>query len=132
LRESIANALAQPRKDETALMRRISAALSAGADVEGVYVGVESLSRMIDVLGTLPSHIPLPEIVVESSCAIGLDWSQGRRQVLTLTVDDTPYVGFAALFGHEPIHGRVPFAGSLPKTLAYLFERLYPTESRTP
>jgi len=74
-------------------------------------------------------YVPPPEIVVESESEIGLDWHEGHRRVLTLTVDGTPYLGFAALSGDEPLHGRAPFAGTLPETLAYLFRRLYPTHA---
>ena len=108
------------------LLERISAALNKGAVAEGVFVKVEPFGRMFDLLAVLPPNVPPPEIVVESDSEIGLDWNEGHRRVLTLTVDETSYLGFAALFGHEPLHGRVIFAGTLPETLAYLFRRLYP------
>jgi hypothetical protein len=132
LRDSIESALTLPRaphRDETTLLlTRISAALRKGVETEGVLVDIDPFGRLFDLLRVLPAEIPLPEIVVESGREIGLDWNEGSRRVLSLTVDDTAYVGFAALFGHEPIHGRVPFAGSFPKTLAYLFSRLYASE----
>jgi hypothetical protein len=132
LRDSIQSALTLPhdeRADATAsLLTRISVALRKGVEFEGILVDVEPFGRLFDLLRVLPVRIPMPEIVVESGREIGLDWTEGSRRVLTLTVDHTPYVAFAALFGHEPIHGRVPFAGSIPPTLAYLFSRLYPTD----
>jgi hypothetical protein len=122
----------EPRGDQTTiLLTRINAALKKGVETEGVFLDVDPFGRMFDLLRVLPSDVPLPEIVVESGREIGLDWNESSRRVLSLTVDDTPYLGFAALFGHEPIHGRLPFDGSLPKTLAYLFSRLYPSERVT-
>ncbi len=44
---------------------------------------------------------------VESERTIGLDWQEGRRRILTLTVDERSSLGFAALFANEPLHGRV-------------------------
>jgi hypothetical protein len=132
LRDSIESALTPPRKasedDTTALLTRINAALKKGMEMEGVLVDVDSFGRMFDILRVLPPDIPIPDIVVESEHEIGLDWIEGTRRVVSLTVDNTPYVGFAALIGYEPIHGRVPFAGSFPKTLGYLFSRLYSDE----
>ena len=129
LRTSLELALAPPDRPRTRLiLERITAAMRKGTMVDGVFLNVEPFGRMCDLLAVLPVDVPDPEIVVESEREIGLDWHEGHRRVLALTVDDTPYVGFAALFGHEPLHGRMPFAGALPETLAYLFERLYPTD----
>lgn len=132
LRDSIEVALNPPSEtpedDVAALLARVSGALKKGSDSEGVLVDVEPFGRMFDLLRTLPREIPLPEIVVESEHEIGLDWGRGPREVLSLTIDGTPFIGFAALIGHEPIHGRALFAGDLPEILAHLFSRLYPSE----
>jgi len=126
LRSSLQVALAPPRSERNALMfTKITTALKKGSSVEGVFVSVETFGRMFDLLAVLPTAMPLPEIVIESENEIGLDWQAGDRRLLTVSVDDTPYIGFAALFGHEPLHGRMPFAGDVPGTLAYLFGRLY-------
>ncbi|MGH9349192.1 MAG: hypothetical protein ACRD26_18210 [Vicinamibacterales bacterium] len=131
LRDSIEDALnprsATPEDDVATLLTRVSAALKKGFDREGVLVDVEPFGRMFDLLRTLPREIPLPDIVVESEHEIGLDWGTGRREVLSLTIDETPFIGFAALIGHEPVHGRALLAGSLPEILAHLFSRLYPS-----
>jgi hypothetical protein len=130
LRHCIETALtpaSEPSGDQTIiLLTRVSGALKKGFDSEGVLVDADAFGRVFDVLRAVPPGTPLPEIVVESEQEIGLDWGEAPRRVLSLTVDNTPYLGYAALIGYEPIHGRVPFAGSLPKTLAYLFSRLYP------
>jgi hypothetical protein len=132
LRDSIEIALnprsETPEDDVTALLTRVGAALKKGSDSEGVLIDVEPFGRMFDLLRTLPRKIPLPDIVVESEHEIGLDWGRGPRQVLSLTIDETPFIGFAALIGHEPIHGRALFAGNLPEILAHLFSRLYSSE----
>jgi len=107
----------------------VTAALKKGTDVEGVLVKAESFGRLCDVLGAIPSDAPLPEIVIESEDEIGLDWQSGSRRVLSLTIDGSPFIGFAALIGHETHHGRAPFAGDLPKTLTDLLRRVHPIDS---
>jgi hypothetical protein len=68
----------------------------------------------------------LPQVVVESENEIGLDWDEGKHRVVSLTVRNTPMVGFAAYFGAEPLYGRTPFVGEVPETLSYLLARLFP------
>jgi hypothetical protein len=128
LRSGLVGALVPPRPSRTTLLfEKINAALRKGTATEGVLVKVEPFGRMCDVLAALPEDVPLPDIVVESASAIGLDWTEGPRRALTLTIDESPYIGVAALLGHEPLHGRMPFTGALPQTLDYLFHRLYPS-----
>jgi hypothetical protein len=96
------------------LLDRISSALRKGTTEEGVFVKIEPFRRTCELLAVLPSDVPPPEIVVES-----------ERSVLTVTVDDTSNLGFAALFGRDPLHGKIDFAGTLPETLAYLIKRVF-------
>jgi hypothetical protein len=107
------------------LFEKLSAALRKGYATEGVFVGADVFGRTCEFLSALPTTIPLPDLVVEGENQIGLDWDCGARRVLAVTVDDTPYLGFAALIGHEPVYGKTPFAGEFPQTLAYLVSRLY-------
>jgi hypothetical protein len=116
----------EPRDRRTLeMIEKIDAALKKGRQDEGVLVACEPFGRMVELMSVLPPEIPLPNPVVESENQIGLDWELGARRVLTVTVDDTPYLGYAALLGHEPVYGRVPFAGQLPQTIRYLVARLY-------
>jgi len=130
LRDSIERAVAPPEPSDrtTAILLRVTAALKKGTDLEGVFVNASSFGRMCDLLSALPLDLPLPEIVVESGNALGLDWQNGRRRVISLTVDETPFIGFAALIGHETHHGRAPFAGDPPTTITDLLRRVYPTD----
>ena len=118
LRESIEEAAAPPLADERTeeILTRVSAALKRGMEDEGVFLCVSTFGRVYDLLRALPLDVPIPEIVVESERVIGLDWQEGARRVLTVTVNDTSFLGFAALFGHEPLHGRMPFDGAIPET----------------
>jgi hypothetical protein len=126
LRNSIEAAIAPPRPPRTLeLLEKIGAALRKGKETEGVMVAVEPFGRMVELLTVLPADIPLPNLVVESESEIGLDWELNARRVLTVTVNPTPFIGYAALLGHEPVYGRVPFAGQIPETVAFLLRRVY-------
>src|SRR5262245_40550316 len=87
LRESIEEAVAPPRLTHRTftMLENVRAARRKGTDREGVLLNAECFGRMFDVLRVIPSDIPLPGIVVESDDAIGLDWQNGRRQVVSLT-----------------------------------------------
>jgi hypothetical protein len=126
LRESLREALEPPRTRAAEMFERIARALRKGRDSEGILVNVEPFGRVAAFLAMLPLEVPLPKVVVESENQIGLDWDEGVRRVLTVTINNTAYVGFAALIGHEPLHGRAPFGEQIPETVAYLLSRLYP------
>jgi hypothetical protein len=127
LRESIAKALFRTDFEDRGaeIFRRVSAALHRASAHDGIFTSPEAVSRAMDLLSLLPSTIPLPDIVVESDTEIGLDWDEGSRRVVSLTVRDNPMVGFSAFFGAEPLYGRTPFAGEVPETIRFLLHRLY-------
>jgi hypothetical protein len=115
--------LAERRSDD--IYARVSAALHNANRKDGTLTSPEAFSLTLELLNALPHDIPLPTVVVEADGNIGLDWDEGARQVVSLTVRDTPMVGFSALLGAEPLHGRTPFAGEIPQTVRYLLQRLY-------
>ena len=137
LRKSIENAIAGSEHAWSTGFDRgpeiyagVSAALHKAGAARGMFVSPDAFSRTIEFLNSLPDDIPLPAVVVESENEIGLDWDEGSRRVVSLTIRDTPMVGYAALFGAEPMHGRTPFAGELPETLRFLLARLFPHRGR--
>jgi hypothetical protein len=93
---------------------------------ERLYATTDAYTRALALMRSLPSDLPLPEIVVEDDGEIGLDWEEGPRRVLSVSVGDSPMLRYAAFVGVEPLHGRVPFAGLLPETLSFLLGRIYP------
>ena len=128
LRESMVKALASRDIDDRGdeIYRRVSAALHRASREDGTFTSPEAVGRALDILALLPPSIPLPQVVVESENDIGLDWDEGSRRVVSLTVRENPMVGFAAFFGEEPLYGRMPFVGEIPETLRFLLARLFP------
>lgn len=102
--------------------------MSALADAS-VSLSPVTLTRTLDLMNALPADAPLPEIVVESGTQIGLDWDESPRRTLSLTVDESPRVGYSSLIGRDSHYGKLEFASGarrIPKTLDQLFTDLYP------
>ena len=126
LRASLREATRPPYDRGVEIYERVVNALTKAERQDGILITPQTFNRTRDFLASLPSQIPLPEVVVESESEIGLDWDESASRVLSLTVGDTPLVGFAGLFGNEPVHGKVVFAQEVPDTLRFFFGKLYP------
>jgi hypothetical protein len=127
LRKSLADATAPALgRDDEILVRAFRAAAKA-REKNDILVDAAVFGRAIALMSALPIYYPSPTIVVEDEDEIGLDWDEGNRRIVSLTVDSTSSVGFAALFGEEPIHGSFKLgAQRTPDTLRFLLGRLYP------
>jgi hypothetical protein len=108
------------------IFNRLETALRKANDENGTLISPKAFRRAVDFIAMLPPDIPVPEVVVENDSELGLDWDEGSGQVLSLTIRDTPFVGFAAMFGLEPLYGRVALVSGIPEILALLLRRLYP------
>jgi hypothetical protein len=108
----------------------LKAALRKADDEDGTLISLETFRRAIDFITLLPPDIPVPEIVVENDSELGLDWDEGAGRVLSLTIRETQFVGFAAMFGLEPMYGRVAVVSGIPEILTLLLRRLYPNTIR--
>ena len=109
-----------------ALSRLVQASRQA-EDSHGTTVSLNTFCKTLQFMIYLPTELPLPTVVVESQEEIGLDWDEDPERVVSLTIDNSDRIGFAALFGREPIYGRVDFIRGLPQTLHYVLTRLYPS-----
>ena len=125
LRTLVANAMSLPDDRGSEIYTRVVRALTRAREEDGTLVSPETFGRTLELLNLLPRGIPLPDVVVENEKEIGLDWDEGARRALTLTVRDSSLVGFSALFGVEPMYGRTIVAGEIPQTLRFLLARLY-------
>lgn len=103
---------------------KVYEAVHAAADDDRNLVGQATLDSAIGFLRALPREVASPVIVVESDGQVGFDWEVSPRQVLSVHVGGNGMLGYAALFNHEPIYGKVPFVGALPATIRYLLQRL--------
>ena len=108
------------------ILSRLFEALAQAANRDGTTVSFSAFIKTLEFMRILPSELPLPIFVVESEDEIGLDWDEDDQRVVSLTIDNSDEVGFSALFGREPLYGRVECVDELPETLRYVLARLYP------
>jgi hypothetical protein len=76
-------------------------------------------------LQLLPSTIPPPEITADADGEIMLDWDQGRRNVLTVSIGRDGTITYAGLFGYNTTHGTETLGDALPPVISSCFERLF-------
>lgn len=104
---------------------RVTAALLA-ADAEDLRdlpaSSIDNAKAFMRVLSV--GGFALPDVVVEQGGSIGFDWTPSQKKVLSVYFDGRGMLGYAALIGHEPIHGKVPFVGAMPETIAHLLTRV--------
>lgn len=116
---------------DTVVFERLMSAINDALDGDTTFSAPLTLSRTLDLLRTLPVEMPLPGIVVESENKIGLDWDESPARVISLTVDDSPRVGYSSVIGQDSHYGRVEFvegARHLPRTLHQLLLQIYPSD----
>ena len=131
LRQSIDAATSTSTLDRgVEIFDRVVAALEDARQNSGTLLDPNTFESTLHFLNLLPREVPLPNVVVESESEIGLDWDEGNRNVVSVTIDNSTMMGFAALFGREPLYGRLDLVEGLPDTLRFLLVRLYPKKKR--
>lgn len=134
LRFYLSEAVASPAR-EFESFETLSTALLVAFEQDGVVVSQLSVNRALSFLRSLPLTFPIPSVVVESVTEIGLDWDAGTRRVLSVTVDESSRIGYAALIGNDSNYGRLEFAEGiqeLPGTLRSLLSQIYPSRRTGP
>jgi hypothetical protein len=105
------------------IMVRVLMALEKGAQND-TLVSDEVFDRAVSFLWSLPAHVPVADVVVEDDGEIALDWELGPRRLLTVSIGEGPMLRYAAMVGAEVAHGRVAYAGGMPKTLWFLLQKV--------
>jgi hypothetical protein len=86
----------------------------AAAGKEGNFVSESAKEAAKFLLRVLSAH-PDPEITVDPSGEIALEWYKDRHHVAVLSVDDT-HIRWAAMMGADnPVSGVQVFAGEIPE-----------------
>ncbi len=121
---SARNAATVHRADD--VLNRLTEALHRADEREGLRIAADVFSRALTFLESIPQDLPLPHVIVESENEVGLDWDEGTRSVLGLTIDGTEMAGYSALLGKNPHYGKVDITAGFPDTLRFLLARIYP------
>ncbi|MGC2519448.1 MAG: hypothetical protein WA373_10140 [Burkholderiales bacterium] len=93
-------------------------------DGEGASAVTESvLDDAVTLLFLLPPSIQNPTFQPEPAGAIALEWYKDPKRVLLLSVNGTRSIQYAGLLGDgNETHGKVNFAGSLPRAIQDLLD----------
>src|SRR6266705_124634 len=75
----------------------------------------------------IPAELPMPTIGVEPDGALTFEWYRDPTQVLSVSVDATAALSYAAALGSEIISGTEIFDGRVPQKLSALKRRVYET-----
>lgn len=77
------------------------------------------------LLASIPETWPSPEIAVDPDGDVSLEWSNGPRSVLSVSVDSTGMLHYAALFGDTRFHGAEAFVDRLPEAIMHGLSRIH-------
>jgi hypothetical protein len=79
----------------------------------------------VRLLGTLPPSLPTPEISVDPDGEFAFEWYKGRSNVLSVSINQTGKLSYAASIGRKTFHGTDFFADEFPKSISENLERLF-------
>jgi len=80
----------------------------------------------IRFLNSLPSNVPLPEIIPEPSGEIGFEWNNGINKILAASVGGTNMITYAGILGKSnKAHGTEIFNDSTPANILENIKRIY-------
>ncbi len=116
--------------------KRLEALRSATADAShfdwdgqgGYPVSRATLEHALTFLELLSSTLPAPDISAHPDGELAFEWSLGPRQILTVSLNESGRLSYAALYGPARQHGTELLLDSLPDSIAHALRRLYPAE----
>lgn len=93
-------------------MNRISSLLlEAGSSAE-VALSDLTVDYAKSFIGSLPSNVPIPDILVEDDGAIALDWNMGRGRAISVSVYANGRLGYAWINGSSSGHAVISLSSS--------------------
>lgn len=91
----------------------------------GQAVSNATIAQALTLLDLLPSALPRPEISPHPDGELGFEWWLGPRRVLTVSINETGRVSYAALLGPARSYGTEFLQDALPEPMVLALRRLY-------
>ena len=92
-------------------------------------VSETTLAQALAFLDVLPSTLLWPDISPHPDGELAFEWYFGQRRLLTVSVNDSGRLSYAALFGQARQHGtEFLLRDELPEPIALALRRLYSAE----
>ncbi len=84
-----------------------------------------TVAKALDVVDRLPKIFPRPEISAHPNGEIAFEWYVGPRQILTVSVNKSGRLLYAALYGQSRLYGREFLIDGIPGQIERALRRLY-------
>ena len=108
------------------------AAECAEADWDGCGASAirrEAVDEAAELVRSLPDGMPMPEFCGEPDGAVSLDWIGSKTRLLSVSVNGSRRLAYAAMDSSSRNHGVERFDGqSLPEVLQFWITRILPHE----
>ena len=89
-----------------------------------------TLTQAATLLAFLPSTFPKPEFSAHPDGELAFEWYFGPRRLLTVSVNESGRLSYAALIGQARHHGTEFLHDALPETIALVLRRIHSNWSR--
>jgi hypothetical protein len=90
-----------------------------------IAVTQDSLRNAYLVLESLPPGFPVPSVGAEPDGALTLEWYRSPRRTVSVSIDETCDLHYAALLGPNQQFGTEFFCGELPHRIAVLVGEVF-------
>ena len=91
-------------------------------------VSSATLAQALTFLDVLPSMLLRPDISAHPDGELAFEWFFGPRRLLTVSVNESGRLSYAALLGRARLHGTEFLLDALPEPIARALRRLYSPE----
>jgi len=116
--------LLEPRQAILEILAKCSRDNWNGDDAE--RIPQEAAARAIELLVTLPSYLPVPEIFPDPTGAISFEWYRRPKHRLAMSIYGNGSVEFAALLGlGNEIYGEARMGSALPDIIRAHLRQLF-------
>ncbi len=109
----------------------VAASEASTADWDGYgakAVSASAISHAAELLDSLPTTVPPPDISIHPDGEVGFFWTRGKRLSVAVSISPTGLVSFASLHGHRRLHGSEYLVNGLPSSLALVLRQLHSDE----
>ena len=88
-------------------------------------VSFESYLNARQILDTMPTTTPLPDISADPDGEISFEWYNGARKRFSLSVGADGQLTYAGIFGSSKAKGIESFGDEIPKTILESIKRVF-------
>ena len=88
-------------------------------------VSSATIGQALEFLDWIPSRLPKPEVSAHPDGQVGFEWWVGPRRVVTVSVNESGQVNYAALIEQDCFHGTMMLRDSFPETISAALSRIF-------